>query len=466
MKVPFTVSYTLGGHKSTQFSSETSRNVYFSSAEANGRIGAHDFPGLLLRATGTGAGRGEHVMGGVRYVINGSTLYSEAEDGARTSLGIVGGADRAIFADDGTNLYFVADNSLYKYDGTLSIVTVPVVTNVSAIAYINRQFIVSGDNGLFGTSDVADGSSYNALNYAEAETKPDALLRPYVFNQLVYMLGADSTEPWYNSGIGNPPFDRQDTALVNVGIAGKYAVANTNQYLYWLGNDRKIYQCIGSSARPINSSGVSEIISAFDSVSDCVASAFDLKGQDFILFKFPSNNCALLYSETNNYWGELSSGTDVARASWYGDAVSKCYEKNLVTDFRNGNTYELDFNTYTDNGDTRLRVFQLPPVTGDAIGAPDNQITVSGATIFMQTGVGLSLGQGSDPVIMCEFSQEGGEIYGAQSHVSIGVMGEYKKKVRFDDFATGYQINMRLMCSDPVPLTIWGGVLDVMDAGY
>lgn len=464
---PFAIFANIGSDDSTQFSNEEARNVYNTFSAVSKKTAVKNFPGLNRKSTGSGVFRGDAVMAGVRYVINGTTLFKEDSNYTRTSLGTVSGSDRAIFANDGTNLYFTANNSLYKYNGsTVSTVSQSVVTNPSSIMYINKTFIITGDNGLFATSDAGDGDTYNALNFAEAETQPDPLLRAYYFSQLIYLAGSKTIELHRYSGSGNPPTIRQDTSLVNVGIIGKHAIANTDQYLYWMGDDRKFYKCVASSYQSINSLGISHIVSRFTTVSDCVASAFVLDGQDFVLFKFPTEGAALLYSETLNYWVELSSGTNKnARASWYGESVSNCYGKNLVTDYRNGNTYELDPATYTDNGETTLHIVSGINFTGELINHVGRIITRQ-MFIDMQVGVGLASGQGSAPVLMCEFSQEGGEVWLSEQFVDIGVMGDYTKRVQFDQFANGYEIKARVMWSDPVPITMWSGSVDLIPGGY
>ncbi len=467
MKVPFHFVGQIGENRSVQFSSEVMRNVYMVYSESNERWNVTSFPGLKSFSTGTDVDRGDHVMANIRYVINGSTLYKELSSGARTSLGTVAGTDRAIFADDGTNLYFIANSTIYKWNGTaLSTITQSVVTNPSSIDYLNRKFIITGDSGLFATSDAGDGDTYNALNFAEAETRPDGLRRCYVFNQLAYMLGTSTTEPWYDSGLGNPPLERQNTALVNVGLAGKHAVCNTDQFMYWLGDDRKIYQCVGSAARPVNTAGVSTLIESFSTVSDCIASSFVLGGQDFVMLKFPTAKVTLVYSEQNKYFVELSAGTGLERKQWYGNSVSQCYGKNLVTDYRNGNTYELDLATYTDNGDSTLHIVVPRTFTGKDIGIPGRQITATSIRFNMQVGVGLTTGQGSNPQMMCQFSHEGGEVWQAQQLVNIDVQGSYANPVEFWDFATGYEVKARVMWSDPVPVTIFDGIVDLIDGGY
>lgn len=466
-EVPINVVGATGGHRSTQFSSELTLNMYLDYSDSADRKGAHDFPGLKAWCTASGADRGWHVMSSTLYKVNGTSLVSVSSSGTVTVRGAIAGSDRAIFADDGTNLYIVANGTIYRWDGSaLSTVSQAVVSSPSSIAYINRQFIITGSNGLFASSDVADGTTYNALNYAEAEVSPDPLLRAYVYSQLLYLAGSRSVEPWWNSGEGNPPFDRQDSALMNIGIAGTHAITSTDQYMYWLNDERQFVQAVGSSARPISTGGIAHKVEAYSAVSDCIASTCTFEGQTFVFWVFPTANKTLCYSETLQYWVELQSDTQYPGDRWYGNAVIRCYDKNLVADYRNGNVYELDLNTYTDNGDTRLRTRTLPTITGKLIGRPGKRIQVSGITFDAQVGVGLATGQGVNPVLMCKFANDGGHTYDAEQHVSIGAMGDYTLPVTFDAFSNGYSIRCSVSCSDPVYFSLFDGVVKMREAGY
>lgn len=459
--VPFPIVGETGGSKSAQFSSEVTENMYVERSESANRIGIFDFPGLKLFSQGNGIDRGTHVMSGVLYGIQGTTLYKIDGLGNSFSQGAVPGTDRAIFADDGSTLYFPADGALRKLSGgTVSTVSQSVIPTPEAIDYLNRKFILSGGTD-FATSNVGDGDTYNALNVTEEETRPDPLLRPYVFSQLAYMVGSETIVPWYDAGTGNPPLARRDTSLVNVGAAGRYAVSNTDQFFYFFGDDRKPYQGVGASARSISKPEVAVEFEAIADASDCIVSAFVLDGQDFVLFAFPSAGKSFLYSEKYNYWVTLSS----SGGRWYGNNVIRAYNKNLVVDYRDGSIYELDKDTLTDNGDTRIRVRTIPPFTGKLINRPGRQITVGRVRLNMQKGVGLATGQGSSPVLMCQLSEDGGQTWRAEQFVDIGVMGDYQIAVDFDDFATGYDVRARFRCSDPVYLTLFDGEVDIEDAG-
>ena len=86
--------------------------------------------------------------------------------------------------------------------------------------------------------------------------------------------------------------------------------------------------------------------------------------------------------------------------------------------------------------------------------------------VEMQVGVGALSGQGSNPMLMCEFSHEGGEVWQAQAFVPFGQLGDYTRRVQFDQFANGYQIKSKIMWSDPVPVTMWRGNIDLRPGGY
>lgn len=466
--IPFQFSGQTGEHQSVQFSREIVRNMYMVQSESSDRIGSIVFPGLKNFGTGTARDRGDHVMADVHYLINGSQLFSESSAGVRTLIGSIGGTDRAIFADDKVNLLIAVNNTLYIYNGTsLSTITQTVITNVSSVSYINRQFVITGDDQKFAISDVDSPTIYNALNFEFEKTAPDTLYRAYVFEQLIYMICSTSIVQWDNTGTGNPPVSRRTTALVNSGAAGKHCVTSTEAFMYYLGADKKVYQVVGASGRPVSTNGVAYPIESFAVVSDCIASSFVWKGQTFVMFKFPTAAAVMLYSETNNYWVELGSGTEKdVRNEYFGNAAIACYGKVLMCDFDNGNTYELDEETFTDNGKTRLWIRELPSFTGLLLGRPERKVTVSRIQLEIQKGVGLISGQGSDPRLICELSNDGGMSYGKQKFVKMGALGDHYRSVDYYAFSTGYDVKARIMGTDPVQVCIWGGNVAISDGGY
>ena len=218
MIVPYDFSPILGGDKSKQFSPADIRNVFITRDPASQRIGWHDFPGLKNISTDTSPDRGHHVMDGVRYVITGTNLQSEDEYGNRTTLGTVSGSERAIFADDGINLLFVADNILYRWNGaTLSDITSS--TNISSPEWVSFSYdtFYTGNGTQWQSSNSGDPGTWNASNVADFDQSSSELIRGYSFQGLEYRFGDRSTEAWIFTATGNPPLARRGSTLQNFG---------------------------------------------------------------------------------------------------------------------------------------------------------------------------------------------------------------------------------------------------------
>ena len=195
-------------------------------------------------------------------MLNATTLFSENSSFARSSLGAVTGGDRAIFADDGTNLLFTANNLLYKYNGsTVSTISQSVVTNPAWVLFLNDTFVIGGDNQRFALSDTGDPDTWNVLNFGTADVDSDELIRGYFFQGNLYLFGSSSCEIWKYIGSGTPPVSRTGfSGISNIGIVGKYAITNSDSFMYWMSDDKKIYQGSGRNARPVNDPATSSII--------------------------------------------------------------------------------------------------------------------------------------------------------------------------------------------------------------
>ncbi len=92
----------------------------------------------------------------------------------------------------------------------------------------------------------------------------------------------------------------------------------------------------------------------------------------------------------------------------------------------------------------RLRRFMLP-------WNPNNyRLTISRVEVILQPGIGLSSGQGSDPIIMLRLSPDGGVTWGPERQVSAGKQGEYQKRVFLTRWKSCRNPVMEMTCSDPV----------------
>ena len=82
-------------------------------------------------------------------------------------------------------------------------------------------------------------SDYN-LDFGTAESLDDDLLAVFSHNQLIYMFGQKSIEPWFTTGVDRPPIDRQK--VIERGIINSFAVTSIDDAVYWLDENRRVNQ--------------------------------------------------------------------------------------------------------------------------------------------------------------------------------------------------------------------------------
>ena len=312
------VSINLGGNenqsRSRFFASENTINLY-KSRQRTGRTqdGLLPWPGEKVFSTGASAlQRGGWVMAEVLYVVNDQTLSSIAQDGTKTTIGTVTGGTRCSFADDGTNLIIRTGSTTYQYNGTtLSVVTDTDLEAGQSVTYINNQMIYQGIGNRFGVSDAGDPDSINGLNYASAEYEPSNIKQLYSFQERLYIACEKSVEVWWNnSSAGNPPFSRIQGSTSNVGVASAFSMANTEDYIYFVGDDDAIYRVSAYQPEQISPEAICKELRE-RITSDAIGMVCKLDGINFYIVQLPSSNYTLVYSEQTGEFIRLSTGTDL-----------------------------------------------------------------------------------------------------------------------------------------------------------
>jgi hypothetical protein len=455
--------------QSKPLSSQQTINFYPKSTPlAKEKFVMFSFPGLKLSGTSAGADRGFHRMAETLYQVKGQSLFKITKDGAHTSLGAIAGTDRCIMANDGLNLYIVsASSGVFKYnsdDEAITLVTDSNIVGAKSVAFINNQFIYTND--LFSiVSNVGDGSTANGLNIIGEESLPDNMVRDYIFDDIIYRASERSIVAWYNSGVGNPPIEKLQGRIFQVGLAAINSIDRTDDALYWLGDDFSIYQSSAGAKLKISTDAISNEIQGYSTVSDAIANTFTIDGINFYCINFPSGGKTFVLNETlgQQGWFELSSGTN--GGNYQGASFLGCYGKTFVADVSNGNVYTLDAKTYTNNGDSIKRVRTTGSVNSEPFGVNGKMTQMSKAKFIMESGVGLISGQGEDPRIMVEYSDDGGYTWKHGSWPRVGRLGERTLQIEFYNLTKFYDRIFRISTTDPVSYSIFSATIDLRLVG-
>ncbi len=460
MLVPINLTGGTYKHPSLPLSAQVTRNFWpqqIDNPSAKSSYVLESWPGLTLLGSGTGADGGQFEHNGTLYHVCGTTLYSVASDGTHTSLGTITGTGPCIFDALGSSIAIVRGGVVSVWNGT-TLSTVAGVETPNSCSHLNNQMLYDGDAGRFCVSDVGALGTINALNYATAESLADDLLRVYAFSDQVYLFGNKTIELWWNSGVGNPPFDRVQNATIKIGLKALHSVASNKDSLYFLGTDSRVYRVSGGQSLAVTDRAMARAIEEYSDASDAIGWCFTKDDQYFYQITFPTADKSFIYPE-GGQWFEVSSGVTGAR--YIGNSYSYAHGRHLIGDYQNGNLYELSDSTYTENGSVIRRVRDTGPLHGGLMRAQGKRLEMNRFELIMETGVGIVSGQGSDPVVMLSFSDDGGRTFCTETWGTIGQLGAYRWKIEWFALGSFDSRIVRVAISDPVKVSIHSAAADI-----
>jgi len=434
-------------------------NAYAEAAPTGGKspLFARVSPGVLANATvGNGPGRGLLATRGTLYAVSGGTLYS-VENGAATELGSIAGAGRVYMAANQSELVVVVPGVAgYVWDGTaLTQITDSDFTTRSpgAVDFLDNYLLfVDQGSGRFFSSDLADAESYDALNFATAEVAPDDLVTLATNQREVILLGETSGERWYNAGSSGFPFARIPGGTFELGCVARHSAFKLDNTVGWLASDLTLRMLRGAVPTRVSQHGFEQAIRGYSRVDDCEAFTYTLDGHLCAVLRFPAAGATWIYDATTGEMHEREAVTgdlwDVCHAATVDGTV---YVQRGTT----GAVGVLTPETFTEFGEPLRFEITFQGIQGEG----NTRLFHSRLELLCEVGQGLISGQGSDPRVTLEMSNDGGETWHTLPTRSLGAIGNYKQRVKWEALGTARHRVYRLSGADPVPFTMWGASL-------
>ena len=445
---------------SSAVSSQECINLY-PQIEKDGKTVAalYGTPGLTVFGTyGDGPIRMSHVMGVFLYVLSGNTLFEIDSVGNGVNKGTVNSSNGDVFYDDnGTQLCFVipGDNQswIYTISGGLIQITDPDFSTASTVTFIDSYFVFSRKNSAqFHISAVNDGTSYNALDFATAESDPDLLVSAVKINDQLWLFGEISTERWHNTGNSAFTFEKIIGATMDRGCAAAGSIVRMDNSVIWLGDDGIFYRSAEAPMR-ISTHAIETSISEYLKIDDARAYTYIDRGHTFYIITFPTQDITWVYDVSTQMWHRRQSD-GVGRH--FGNEYATFRRNQLVGSFSTGIVYEYDNSVYTDDGATILRTRIAKPIFSDT-----RRMFMPELQVDFETGVGLTVGQGSDPMAMLSWSDDQGKTWSNEVWASIGKKGNGLIRARWTRLGQFRQRIFKLTISDPIKVVIPGSFADI-----
>ena len=336
-----------------------------------------------VSVTPGGADRGMIANGpnGLLYQVTGSALYSIDSSGTAFFIGDISNSPLpVVMATDANQLIITTggtpDAFVYTVAGGLVEITDGDLLLTSSVAFLDSRFIYQQPDGFFVVSALNDGTTIAALDFAQAESLPDDLLRVFSLNQLLYLFGETTTEIWFTSGTGRPPLSRQ--AVLPQGICGTYAVASIDSVIYFIDGNRRPGMIQGENYQPLFVPAIGEEWASFDASDFATAriSAYSLHQESFVDFIFAAQSQIWTYHINSQTWFEKDFITT---------SVIHAYNLVLAAHSANKKVYKLDFANFQQDGANMVRRKDLPLISSESMDVGGAEMVIDKVKMHVDT---------------------------------------------------------------------------------
>lgn len=457
--------------RSLNADAQRSVNCYVEMDGASPRapVALYGTPGTVLKVTlPKSPVRAGIKEGAFSWWVAGNTVYRVDAAYAVTVVGAIGTSSGEVgLASNGQQVLIVDGVGgwlLDVGDSTLTAITsegFPV--GVKRATYQDGYFVVAGQAGsqsFWINQTPYDGATWDALDFASAEGSPDNTIGLISDHRELWLFGQNSAEIWLNTGSSDFPFQRSGNAFIEHGCAAAGTIAKADNTVFWLGADDKgagiVWRAQGYQPVRISTHAIETVLSGAE-LSDAFAFTYQQEGHIFYVLTLPTANQTWVYDAATQQWHERvwrnpALGT---LSRWRANCSVYANGEHLVGDYESGNIYALDLDAYTDNGDPILRLRSTAATESLQV-----RMFYSMLQVDMETGVGKATGQGANPLLMLRYSSDGGHTWSNEKTATIGKIGEYSARAKFNRLGSGRNRVWEISLTDPVKFAVFGAVVD------
>lgn len=432
-------------------------------------------PGLKLQqAVGLGPIRAlwaHQTNGSDFYVVSGTEVFKLTSlTGTPVKLGNVSGTGPVSIADNGTQIFFACNGPSYIYNEVTNVfaqITDADFPGAVTVGYIDGYFVFNEPNSQrIWVTTLLDGLSVDPLEFSEAIGSPDGVVGLIVDHREVWVFGSDSVEVWYNSAEVDFPLARIQGAFNEIGCIAPYSIAKLDNGLFWLGTDARgqgiVYRANGYTGARVSTHAIEYAIAQYGNISDALAYTYQQEGHSFYVLIFPTANATWVYDVSTQMWHERAGFVNGAFTRHRSNCQCNFEGNTVVGDFQNGNIYTFDLDIYADNSQPQkwLRSWRaLAPGQNNLKRTAHHSLQLDA-----ETGVGLVVGQGSQPEAMLRWSDDGGHTWSNEHWQLMGAIGQYGYRTIWRRLGMTLKLRDRVYevsGTDPVKIAIMGAELYV-----
>ncbi len=423
-----------------------------------------------------GPGRGLFTLSnGALISVVGNAVYWVDNNWLHNYVGTIGNLSTPVSISDNGTTAVIVDGSPNGWTMPLSTKIVePLVDGTGTFVGATRvdfcdtflAFNAPGTNGWY--TSLNNEVSFSALMQANKDSNPDPIVTLAFNIRQPWLIGTKSTEIWYNAGATPFAYNEWPNVFIPYGIAAPYSLTRADISLFWLSQNEQgqalAVQTKGYGVQAISTRALEYEWTNYPTVADCIAGSFQQGGHTFVVFHFPSADKSWAYDLSTQQWHRRTwvDHNGVAhreKVAFYASVgVSGGYPKTVVgQDWSTGSLYALDPQFYTDAGSPIVCRRTFPHILKDM-----NEITHVSFVADFETGAGTD--DNSTPVLCMRYSNDGGNKWSPYREKPLPP-GAYRRIMRWRGLGMARDRVYELMWSFPGPSALQGAYVDPIEHG-
>lgn len=348
------------------------------------------------------------------------TVWTALSDGTASTQ--LANTARPVFAEDASDLFIAGGGAIQKWTGAGLTArlggTSP--TDCTHLVNLSQRLIANtaASPSAFRYSDLGDGNdtSWPALNFATAESRPDRIVAIGENTAELALWGTTTTEAWGTTTDANAPYQRINT--LNIGMSAPYSAVRFDNYYFWL-DDRRRFVSSDVRSYEVVSKAIEKDLRGLSTISDCWGYREDTDLGGVLVWVFPTAERTFAYEYDTKKWQERNYYTAPTNGAWpvnchaYWDSTNL----NIVGGTANASVYKLDTTARQDIGGTMV----AERITGWQDFGTANKKRSAKVQVRMRRGT-APLG-GTDGQIEIAVAQDGGG-WGDFKTITLGQPGD------------------------------------------
>lgn len=394
------------------------------------------------------------------FSVHAGTLYSINNAGVTAVIGVIGTTTGDVsMADDGTYLVLVDGAKGYVYNmqvptGLNQIVDGNFTTSPKTVTWQDQYFIVtSSATKQFQLSQISpsvDPTVWPAIQINFTGSGADSLQAGISDHSITHLFARTYTEFWQNAGNPDFPFAKITGSAQEFGLNAPFSLSKFDNSVVGLFQNKmggkNVSRMQGFALNKISDQDMDEILTGYADTADGTGHSYMSGSHPLYVLNLPAADATWVYDGLPNAWTEW---TDTDGNRFWGNKFAKFVNRLCVSDYRNGNIYQYDPDSTTDNGS------MIPmEVVSKHIWEDDKYLGIQQIQVDIESGVGTLTE--TDPVIDLLVSKDGGASFHSVGFSQMGAIGEHTTRVIWNSLGAARDWVLKLRITDSVRRVLTG----------